>query len=53
MELTYITALYDLHAVVSRALRLEFDDVDERVVEIAAPKGASSDVMSMVDDKKK
>ena len=53
MELTYITALYDLHAVISRALRLEYDDVDERVVEIAAPKGASSDVMSMVDDKKK
>src|SRR5215469_5307642 len=53
MELTYITALYDLHAVISRALRLEYDDVEERVVEIAAPKGAASDVMSMVDDKKK
>ena len=53
MELTYITALYDLHAVISRALRLEYDDVDDRVVEIAAPKGASSDVMAMVDDKKK
>lgn len=52
LELTYITATYDMHATMSRALRLEYDDVDERVVEIAAPKGASMDVMSMVDKKK-
>jgi alkylhydroperoxidase family enzyme len=52
LELTYITALYDLHAVVTRALRLEYDDVDERVVEVAAPQAASSDVMAMVDGKK-
>lgn len=51
LELTYITATYDMHATMSRALRLEYDDVDERVVEIAAPKGASMDVMSMVDKK--
>jgi alkylhydroperoxidase family enzyme len=50
-ELTYITALYDMHAAMCRALRLEYDDVDERVVEIAAPADASDDVMSMVDDK--
>jgi alkylhydroperoxidase family enzyme len=37
LELTYITALYDMHAVMSRALRTEFDDVDEPVVEIEAP----------------
>jgi alkylhydroperoxidase family enzyme len=37
LELTYITALYLQHAVMSRALRTEFDDVDERVVEIPAP----------------
>ena len=39
LELTYITALYLQHAVMSRALRTEFDDVDERVVEVAAPEG--------------
>ncbi|MFN9163617.1 MAG: carboxymuconolactone decarboxylase family protein, partial [Alphaproteobacteria bacterium] len=51
LELTYITTTYEMHATMSRALRLEYDDVDERVVEIAAPAGASSDVMSMVDKK--
>jgi alkylhydroperoxidase family enzyme len=50
LELTYITALYEMHAVMSRALRLEYDDVDERIVEIAAPSGGSDDVMAMVDD---
>lgn len=49
LELTYITTLYEMHAVMSRALRLEYDDVDERIVEIAAPTGSSSDVMNMVD----
>lgn len=49
LELTYITALYEMHAVMSRALRLEYDDVDERIVEIAAPEGGSDDVMKMVD----
>jgi alkylhydroperoxidase family enzyme len=42
LELTYITAMYVMHALISRALRLEYDDVDERVVEIAAPSGAES-----------
>jgi alkylhydroperoxidase family enzyme len=51
LELTYITTTYEMHATMSRALRLEYDDVDERVVEIAAPAGVSSDVMSMVDKK--
>ena len=37
LELTYITCLYDMHAVISRALRLEFDDRDDPIVEIAAP----------------
>lgn len=53
LELTYVTATYDMHATMSRALRLEYDDVDERIVEIPAPEGSSGDVMSMVDDKKK
>jgi hypothetical protein len=34
LELTYITAMYEMHAVISRALRLEFDDRDEPMVEI-------------------
>jgi hypothetical protein len=29
--------LYDMHAVMSRALRLEYDDRDDPIVEIAAP----------------
>lgn len=38
LELTYITAMYDMHAVMSRALRTEFDDRPEPVVEVAAPE---------------
>jgi len=37
LELTYITALYEMHAIMTRALRLEYDDVDERIIEVAAP----------------
>ena len=53
LELTYITCTYMMHAVMSRALRLEYDDVDDRIVEIAAPEGGSQDVMSMVDTEEK
>jgi alkylhydroperoxidase family enzyme len=42
LELTYITCLYDMHAVMVRALRLEFDDRDDPIVEIAAPKDFSA-----------
>lgn len=42
LELTYITCLYQMHAVMSRALRLEFDDVDDRIVEVAAPEEFSA-----------
>jgi alkylhydroperoxidase family enzyme len=42
LELTYITALYEMHAVMSRALRTEFDDRDEPVVEVIAETGVSS-----------
>lgn len=38
LELTYTTCLYDMHAVMSRALRTEFDDRDDPIVEVAAPK---------------
>ena len=40
LELTYITSLYFQHAVMSRALRTEFDDVPERMVEVPAPAGS-------------
>lgn len=50
LEFTYVTCTYMMHAVMSRALRLEYDDVDERVVEIPAPDGTGDDVMRMVDD---
>lgn len=39
LELTYITTLYVQHAIMSRALRTEFDDAEDPVVEIAAPAG--------------
>lgn len=39
MEFTYITMMYSMHAVISRALRLEFDDRDDPIVEVAAPEG--------------
>lgn len=38
LELTYIACMYAMHAVISRALRLEYDDRDDPVAEIAAPK---------------
>jgi alkylhydroperoxidase family enzyme len=42
LELTYIVCLYDMHAVMSRALRTEFDDRDDPIVEVAAPEGFSA-----------
>ena len=51
LEFTYITCTYMMHAVMSRALRLEYDDVDDRIVEIPAPDTAEMDVMGMVDKK--
>jgi len=49
LELTYIVCMYDMHATMSRALRLEYDDVEERVAEVPAPGGGAGDVMRMVD----
>jgi len=47
LDLTYAVATYGLHATISRALRLEYDDVAERVVEVPAPgeSAASVDIM--------
>ena len=42
LELTYITALYEMHAVMSRALRTEFDDRDEPIVEVIGDEGVSA-----------
>ena len=49
LELTYTTCTYDLHAVMCRALRLEYDDVDDPVTEVPAPASPSADVMAVVD----
>ena len=37
MEFTYITMMYTMHAVISRALQLEFDNRPDPIVEVAAP----------------
>ncbi len=41
LELTYITSLYGMHAVMTKALRLEFDNREDPIVEVAAPKDFS------------
>jgi alkylhydroperoxidase family enzyme len=38
LEFTYITMMYTMHAVISVALRLEYDNRDDPIVEIAAPE---------------
>jgi alkylhydroperoxidase family enzyme len=42
LELTYITALYEMHATMCRALRVEFDDRPEPIVEVIGPEGVSA-----------
>jgi len=37
LEFTYITMMYCMHAVITRALRMEFDDRDDPIVEVPAP----------------
>ncbi|WP_214316592.1 carboxymuconolactone decarboxylase family protein [Nonomuraea sediminis] len=39
LELTYVTCLYEMHATMVRALRLEFDDRPDPIVEVPAPEG--------------
>ena len=48
LELTYITSLYFQHAVMTRALRLEYDDVDERIVEIRVD-GGEDQILAITD----
>jgi alkylhydroperoxidase family enzyme len=45
LELTYIVCMYGMHAVMSRALRLEYDDRDDPIVEIAAPEFKGADFL--------
>ncbi|MET8653039.1 carboxymuconolactone decarboxylase family protein [Nocardia aurea] len=42
LELTYITTLYDMHATICRALRLEYDDRPESVEEVRLPEGVQA-----------
>lgn len=42
LELTYITAMYEMHATICRALRVEYDDRDELIVEVVGPEGVSA-----------
>jgi hypothetical protein len=56
LELTYITCSYEMHATMCRALHLEYDEIEERVTEIAAPDDdlQKMDFMGAVDrDKNK
>jgi len=48
IELTYAACMYRLHGIMCRALQLEYDDVEERIVEIAAPDAADADVMGTI-----
>jgi alkylhydroperoxidase family enzyme len=42
LELTYVVSLYIMHASMCNALRLEFDDHPERIVEVEGPGDAWS-----------
>jgi alkylhydroperoxidase family enzyme len=58
LEFTYITMTYAMHAVMSRALRLEFDDRDDPIVEVAAPENyrpanLGRDIAFGLDDEKR
>lgn len=39
LEFTYVTSMYLMHAIIARALRLEWDDRDDPIVELASPAG--------------
>ena len=41
LEFTYITLLYAMHAVMARALRLEYDDRADPIVEVDVPRQES------------
>jgi len=39
LELSYIVGSYIMHAITTRAMRLEFDDVEDRMIEVPDPTG--------------
>lgn len=49
-ELTYIASMYVMHAGISRALRLEYDDVGEWVREVPTPNGKTGLAETLVVD---
>ncbi len=51
LELTYVTAMYEMHAIISRALRLEYDDRDDPIVEVPGEAASLAvDVGAMISD---
>lgn len=48
LELTIFIGTYAMHAAISRALRLEYDDVEERIVEVSAPEQGGVDILSEI-----
>ncbi len=44
LELTYITCMYEMHAVMSRALKTEFDDRPEPIVEVEGSADSLSNI---------
>jgi len=42
LMLSYFVGMYCLHAVTTKALRLEYDDLQEPIVEVPVPKGRGS-----------
>jgi alkylhydroperoxidase family enzyme len=49
LELSYVVATYRLHATLTRAFRIEYDDVPERIVEIPAPgEAGSADILQQI-----
>lgn len=49
LELSYAVGTYRLHAMICRALRLEYDDIEERIVEVPAPgQSGAIDVMGQI-----
>ena len=44
LELTYVSCTYLMHAVMSKALRLEFDDMDDPIQEVPSPDSETRDL---------
>ncbi|MCZ6618595.1 MAG: carboxymuconolactone decarboxylase family protein [Gammaproteobacteria bacterium] len=50
LEFTYVTCMYDMHATMCRALKLEYDNVEERIAEIPAPDDYEGNIIPGVDE---